>query len=414
MDFKKTDVKHIVYICREYGESKRGGGIARYLQQMAEGMLCKGWKVTVIAASDDTREERLIQKGDFSLYLLSGGDFYLPQVETSGWIWYKFRFLYRFFSYRKKILKTLNSLPTIDLIEVSEYGAESWYLQKLPIPQIIRLQTPALLDRKTQGVKKFSLKTIPDWFVGYFEHQLIRRAKYISSCSASLKDWVVANVPVKDSRIEVLYNALYLQAWNFDRTKRDFSKMNVLYAGTVSQEKGVEDLLNAIILLRTEGYDVSLTIAGKLGTFGSHLQKRALEESLSWCTFHGHVNKQELIGLYEQASIACFPSWWEALGLVCLEAMYSGTLVVGSQEGGMAEIITDGKDGFLVQPKSAELIKEKLKEVITLPLEQKLAIAQAGVATVSTYYSQEYILESTLKYYEDILSETSSNENSLG
>ena len=45
---------HICFVCREYVPSLRGGGIASYIKEMAENIVQKHHKVTVICASDDT------------------------------------------------------------------------------------------------------------------------------------------------------------------------------------------------------------------------------------------------------------------------------------------------------------------------------------------------------------------------
>lgn len=46
---------HICFVCREYPPSLRGGGIASYIKEVAHGLHDAGHRVTVIAASDDTR-----------------------------------------------------------------------------------------------------------------------------------------------------------------------------------------------------------------------------------------------------------------------------------------------------------------------------------------------------------------------
>lgn len=49
---------HICFICREYPPSLRGGGIASYIKEIAQGLYQAGHQVTVICASDDTKKKQ--------------------------------------------------------------------------------------------------------------------------------------------------------------------------------------------------------------------------------------------------------------------------------------------------------------------------------------------------------------------
>lgn len=406
---------HIVYISREYGESKRGGGIATYIQHIADGLIAKGHRVTVITASDNTKEENIELRDNLTLIKLSAGDFHVQDAEKADFSFLKkFRLFYRFYSFRKKIKDCIKGLKDVDIIEVQDYGAEALYLQDLKIPLVIRLQTPSLLDRKTQKVKKFTFKTIPDWFVGTYENRLIRKAKYITSCSLALKDWTVEHLGLNASMVEVIYNPVNLATINNADYFPKKDLFSVVYAGTVSQEKGVGDLVKAIQILRDQGMDVTLEIAGKLGSYGKKLKETIEVNGASWFTFHGHLQKKNLIKLYQSANVACFPSWWEAMGIVCVEAMYAGPVVLGSNSGGMAEIIDEGKDGFLVSPKSAEHLAERIKFIHDLSDEEKVKISHAAKEKVINLFSLQYLSDQTINFYEKVLKDYRKHEDPLG
>ena len=72
---------HIVYVTREYPPSKRGGGIATYVKEIAEQMVLAGHQVTVIAASDDTRTQSDEMDNGIRIIRLRGGDFVIKGVE---------------------------------------------------------------------------------------------------------------------------------------------------------------------------------------------------------------------------------------------------------------------------------------------------------------------------------------------
>ncbi|MHB8972923.1 MAG: glycosyltransferase [Pirellulaceae bacterium] len=66
--------------------------------------------------------------------------------------------------------------------------------------------------------------------------------------------------------------------------------------------------------------------------------------------FHGEVNDEQLLRFYQSSDIIVAPSRFESFGLVHLEAMMFGTPVIGSNIGGMKEIIEDGVTGLLAAP----------------------------------------------------------------
>jgi glycosyltransferase involved in cell wall biosynthesis len=55
----------------------------------------------------------------------------------------------------------------------------------------------------------------------------------------------------------------------------------------------------------------------------------------------------------------------ELLGLAAIEAMASGTPVVASRVGGLAEVVVDGETGFLVEPGDVEALRDRLASVLS-------------------------------------------------
>jgi glycosyltransferase involved in cell wall biosynthesis len=88
-------------------------------------------------------------------------------------------------------------------------------------------------------------------------------------------------------------------------------------------------------------------------------------------TFLGPVGEALLPNLYSRAAVLALPSVdrtcygrhvpvSELLGLTALEAMSSGTPVVASRIGGLAEVVVDGETGFLVEPGDVETLEDRL------------------------------------------------------
>lgn len=393
---------HICFVCREYPPSLRGGGIASYIKEMAHGLCRAGHQVTVVCASDDTREESVYKDGDVNIIRLKGGDFIIPQVEK-GTLVRKFRPIYRFFSDRRRILHTIKELKNVDIIEVPEYGAESYYLHSLNIPIVIRLHTPMLLNHDDFSLYRPNRGNLHYYWQGRQELNEIKKAKHITSCSTSLKEWTVKYTHVPSEKIKVVYNPIQVGSYEeCKHTKVKNKKKQILFAGTICDWKGCGDLAEACrILSERTDWDFRLDLIGKTGSYVDELQRKYGQ--YKWFNIVGKIPRKELMQRYAEADVVCFPSWWENMPMVCIEAMHCGGIVIGSNSGGMGEIITDGKDGFLVPPHNPHGLAEKIQEVLTLNEEKKMKISSNAQLRIKEHFSMEVIIKQMTEYYQSII-----------
>lgn len=398
---------HIVYISREFVPTQRGGGIASYVKDMASAMVARGHQITVICASDDTRTTSDKMENGIRIIRLKGGDFIIPSVETS---WFtsikKLRIIYRFFSYRKRILETIKNLENIDIIEVADFGAEGYYLWRQDIPVVVRMHTPSIFDRTNLGVKRYPIsKFYLEWSAKKEIETLIHFAHF-NSCSYSLQAWYNLYFPQVKGDWKVIYNPLDTSQWNKSKAHNSYLQNSILYVGTVMEEKGVGDLVKACAILREEGYPITLTIAGKMGSYALQLKAETEDNNYTWCKFTGNLPRAELDNLYRSSKISCFPSHWENLPFVCLEAMAAGNVVIGSKSGGMSEMITDGKDGWLVQPKDINNIKDMLLKALQMTDDEVEKMRTMAHKTIDVKFSANHILPMMEHYYQQICKQT--------
>ncbi len=394
---------HICFVCREYPPSLRGGGIASYIKEIAEGLVDIGNKVTVICASDDTRK----QSDTFDVYgvrviRLSGGDFVINGIEKISII-KKFRAIYRFRSYRKKVLATLKRIKDVDIIEVAEFGAEGLYLSDLKIPIVVRLHTPVLLDHYNFSIKKMDRTNWYYYFQGKKELEIIKTAEYITSCSNSLKQWAVKHTGCDGNKIKVIYNPV-----NVDYGKKNLLRENnnreikeILFAGTVCDWKGCGELAAACKILFDKGLNLRLDIIGKTGAYADMLKTKY--QDFPWFNLIGKMSREDLMDRYNKANLVCFPSWWENMPMVCIEAMLSGAIVLGSSSGGMSEVIKDGENGFLVEPKNPELLASKIKEILSMSDDKLVTISDNARNRIKDNFSLDVILKQTIEYYNWVI-----------
>lgn len=140
------------------------------------------------------------------------------------------------------------------------------------------------------------------------------------------------------------------------------AKTNILFVGRLIEWKGAKYLIDALNLLDPEKFE--LHIAGD-GPEREKLEKQAPENVF----FHGYQTGKNLEELYLNADVFVLPSivddagYTEGLGTVLLEAANFAIPSIGTNVGGIPDIIIDGKTGLLVPQKDPWAISEAVKRL---------------------------------------------------
>lgn len=129
--------------------------------------------------------------------------------------------------------------------------------------------------------------------------------------------------------------------------------------------------------------------------------------------FPGPVPERDLPLLHRRAQVFVLPTVertcygrrvavTELLGLSVVEAMASGTPVVGSHTGGLPEVVRDGETGFLVTPGDVEELRERVAQLLS---DRTLAarMGRAGRELVLDRFTWEACAQRCLNAYEEVL-----------
>ena len=150
--------------------------------------------------------------------------------------------------------------------------------------------------------------------------------------------------------------------------------------------KGHIDVLQAVRLLLDRGMDVRLEIAGEddAGGGGFHtvldekIQELGLQDHV---TLMGAVPEETVRAKLFEAHLFVLASWSEPLGVAYMEAMSCEVPVIGTDAGGVRELITDGQDGILVPPKAPEALADAISDLASDP-KKCLGLSAVGRRTV--------------------------------
>ncbi len=119
----------------------------------------------------------------------------------------------------------------------------------------------------------------------------------------------------------------------------------LLYVGRVSAEKQIDEIKPVLEAIP----NARLAIVGD-GPYRETLEKHFADTNTH---FVGYLEGETLGAAYASADAFVFPSRTETLGLVLLEAMAAGCPVVAARSGGIPDIVTDGVNGYLFDPKDS-------------------------------------------------------------
>ena len=136
---------------------------------------------------------------------------------------------------------------------------------------------------------------------------------------------------------------------------------NAVIAGRISAEKGIDVAIRAIAHLPEPAH---LDVAGD-GPARAELEALAAAQAPGRVTFHGRLAKDQLFDLLRASSVALVPStWYENQPMAVLEGMAAGLPVIGTDLGGLPELIDEGVDGYLVPPSDEKALAGAIGRVI--------------------------------------------------
>jgi glycosyltransferase involved in cell wall biosynthesis len=169
-----------------------------------------------------------------------------------------------------------------------------------------------------------------------------------------------------------------------DENQKNKKGDTILYVGQIKAMKGLECLIEAFYLLKNEENLTPKLVLVGIPTrlideiFLEDLKKKA--EGLN-VEFLGLKEHKILPIIYNQADIFVLPSLSEALGMVIMEAMACEVPVIAFNISGPKELIKDGVNGFLVEPKNSKILKEKLAILLKNP-ELRKSFGKKGRDTI--------------------------------
>ncbi len=247
--------------------------------------------------------------------------------------------------------------------------------------------------KRTRKPVLWMMNDLPGVFykTGYFRHGWMNRAMDVMGVKKRICDMYerhireIDRIVVLDHRNrELLKNHVNIDS-TVIRSGLDLGKFScperkpygggrpigILSTGIFFPHRRLEDLVEAVRILKEEGRDVIWRHVGseeRDPAYARFVRGKAEESNVSSrCEFRGRVTDEELVSLYRSSDVFVFPNSPQTWGLAVFEAMACGTPVVVSRGAGASEVLTDGVDSLLVEPCRPEQIVSAIRRLADSP-----------------------------------------------
>ena len=173
-----------------------------------------------------------------------------------------------------------------------------------------------------------------------------------------------------------------------------------LFYGRLAPEKGVMTLLDTWKRLPK---DVHLKIIGE-GAMSAMIKDEIECNNLSNIEFLGFRKGEELFEFIRNASFVLVPSeWYENNPLTIVEAYSSGKPVIGSNIGGIPELIIEGKTGYLFEMGNSIELEKKINEALNMSDNAYLEMSETAYRFACDKFSEKTHYNELLKIYQGMI-----------
>ena len=210
-----------------------------------------------------------------------------------------------------------------------------------------------------------STRRLQNFINARMERWLLRRAAKLVAVSPSLAELMIRQGFAPE---QVVYVPNGVPAVAPINRRRPTATWTLGMAALFRPRKGIEVLLGALALLRSQGYDVRLRAIGPFETSAYEREVHALvsqlniADAIDWTGFVSDVHAE-----LRQVDLFVLPSLFgEGLPMVVLEAMAAGLPVVASNVEGIPAAIRDRLDGLLVEANDPQKLAATIAEIIKL------------------------------------------------
>jgi len=225
----------------------------------------------------------------------------------------------------------------------------------------------------------------------------------IICCSKAVAKFVEQKEKIHPKKIEIIYNGVDTDTFGviFSEKKEEKKRITVGCVASLVEHKGHAYIIEAAKQLVDESRGRIRFIFAGDGVLRNDLQKQAKTLGIGeYVSFLGNVsNVAALMATFDIGILAS--SQREGLGIALLEAMSIGMPVIGTNIGGIPEIIRNKRNGLLVAPKDPLAIAQAIKSLVE-DWGKALEMGRNARNTVEKYFSKTMMINKISRLYLEL------------
>jgi len=206
---------------------------------------------------------------------------------------------------------------------------------------------------------------------------------------------------VSKEKTSVVYSGLNLNKIEFRISKWQDKEIQIISVGRSHWKKGYNYALDAMRILKAENIKFKYTIVGVDLNEELQFQKAQLELDDD-ILFIEKLSFEEVIDKIRNSAILLLPSVEEGIANVVLESMALGTLVISTNCGGMAEVIEDNSNGYLVPTRDSEAIAKAVKAALKLNDAQRETMIVKAREYIEENHSEQKMINEMQNLYDKL------------
>ena len=257
-------------------------------------------------------------------------------------------------------------------------------------------------------------KNYPDWLfrwlyysaVHFLESHKLQRLKLVVANSQFTANTIIQTYPNASSRVRLCYKSVDVEKYrniffNREALPPDLDQPVILFVGSNMYRKGVPNLIGAAPGVIKVHPQAKFVIVGKDKSIDRLKQLCSDLDVEQNFEFAGWQSQTDLLSYYQRATVFVMPSLTEALGVTFLEAMAAGVPVIGTNVGGIPEIIEHSINGLLVRVESPFSITEAIIQL--LADEQLRKRLTDNARNTLNKFNVTSMMECTFRLYREVV-----------
>lgn len=376
-----------------------GGGISTYCVHMSRMLQQQGHDVSVFVYDNAVRDLQIQTESGIRVIRFSPN-----RSGTRAFLGYSTQLSYE---YAAVVRLFVEREGEPDVVESQEYLGIAYYLLQFRwlgydwcrnLKVVITTHSPAFLYLPQNHI---STHKYPLFWLGEMERFCLKAADLLISPTQFLLDAIQTDTDISRVPKIVIPNP-YSSAGKTVEVTETAQRRELVLVAKLSAQKGSFRVLKYMEDVWKENPNIRLTMLGD-DSIVYHPEKRSMGDILRqrYATdiregrlrLLPKVPSSEYKSLLQEATIALVPSTFDNLPYVVLEMMALGKCVLASRQGGQAEIIQHGENGFLFDHDVPDGFKTQLLALLQLSTAENLKLARAAQRTVSGKYNYERIYE---------------------